>query len=167
MVRHIFETLGNPTGVQKAIEKATPDLNKIKELEKRTESLEGSLDKLKKGKKRIINLVKKCKISESEAETELDDVNEQINNQNAKLIKIISQLENRPTQKGIKQTSKKVSSVFRKRRVSSAIRVESARHANHSYEEMTWQDKRDLLEYVFGGQDKDDNRLGGYITFVD
>ena len=167
VVRHIFETLGNPTGVQKAIEKATPDLNKIKEFEKITESLEGSLEKLQKGKKRIINLVKKCKISEKEAETELDDVNEQITNQNAKLIKIKSQLENRPTQKEIKLTSKKVASVFRKLKLSSAKRTESARHANHSYEEMTWQDKRDLLEYVFSGLDKDDNRLGVYITFVD
>ena len=112
-------------------------------------------------------MVKKCKISESEAETELDDVNEQITNQSAKLININSQLENRPTQKEIKLISKKVSSVFHKWKLSSAIRAESARHANHSYEEMTWQDKRDLLEYVFSGLDKDGNRLGVYITFVD
>ena len=88
-------------------------------------------------------------------------------NHNAKLNKITSQLDNKPTHKEIKQTSKKVSSVFKKWRLSSAVAVETARHANHSYEEMTWQDKRDLVEYVFSGLDKDDNRLGVYITFVD
>src|SRR5262249_5307050 len=66
----------------------------------------------------------------------------------------------------VRAVAGRVAGAFHKRYVSAAA-VAEARTANSALSAMTWEEKRALVEAVFGGKAPGGKRMGGYIEWVD
>lgn len=71
-MRHMFEAFGNPSAVQRAIEEATPNRDKIQEAAKRLERITEELTKLERSRQRILDLVVKGTIADDSATAQLE-----------------------------------------------------------------------------------------------
>lgn len=147
VVRHLLDMCGNPEGIKQAIAKATPNLEKAKDFEKRIQKLDAELAKIDKAKTRLVNLL-----------DEFDDTTfkrkfQEQKDREAKLLeerdRIHAQLDSLPTTDKIKRVSAKQWIVG---------------HAQATYEEMSWDDQRSYLERVFAGKTPDGDRMGVYVT---
>jgi DNA invertase Pin-like site-specific DNA recombinase len=165
VMRHLFDCFGNPQAVQKAIEEAIPDREKIRENEDRVKKNNDSIDKIKAGKEKILRLISKDAITESEAEQQLYDLKNKEFRLQTENQQINESLNNRPSADKIKEISKKVSTQFRKR--TDVKLIAKKRLANHEYDQMTQKEKRSLVETVFSGKTSDGRRMGVYIEWND
>jgi len=163
VMRHLFECFGNPKAVEKAIEKAIPNLEKIKDYQKQLERIEDELNKVKSGRERILRLIANGKIADSDAENQLDELKQKEISLQTKQQQINDSLENRPSPDKIKAVSRNVSARFG----DYSLRVNTVRRAaaHKPYDEMTYDEKRALMEMVFSSKTPDGQRMGVYIEW--
>ena len=160
---HLFECFGNPQAVQKAIEQAIPNHEKIKEAEIRIKSLDESLKKIARNREELKRQRMQEIIEQEEFDNGMRELNEKKNRLMTEREQLLSSISNRPDPDKVKEISKKVSAHFRKR--VDAKLVAKKRLANHEYELMTDKEKRALVEMVFGGKTLDGRRMGVYIEW--
>jgi DNA invertase Pin-like site-specific DNA recombinase len=163
VMRYLFECFGNPKAIEKAIEKAIPDLEKIREYQKQLERIEGELKKIKAGRERIIRLVANCSITERDATNQLEEIKQREISLQTKQQQIKDSLGNRPDPEKIKAVSKKISAQFGSysMRLNTIRRVASKR----PYDKMTYDEKRALVEMVFSSRTPEGKRMGVYIEW--
>lgn len=163
VMRYLFECFGNPKAVEKAIEKAIPNLEKIREYQKQLERIEGELNKVKLGRERILRLVANGSITERDATNQLNELKQKEMSLQNKQQQINDSLGNRPDPDKIKAVSKKVSAQFR----DCSLRVNTVRRAaaHKPYDEMTYDEKRALVEMIFSSKTPDGQRMGVYIEW--
>lgn len=155
VIRHLFETFGNPLAVQRAIDEATPNRDKIAEYQERQKRLEDALAKVKVGRDRILRLVTKGTITDTDAEDELSALAKREQGHHEELSRLEECLANVPTKELMHAVAGRVSAKF------TALR----HHANASLDDMTWDDRRLLCQTVFGGNLPDGRRMGVYISW--
>ncbi|MFZ0033388.1 MAG: recombinase family protein [Sedimentisphaerales bacterium] len=158
VMRHLFECFGNPKAVERAIEKAIPNLEKVREYQKQLEHIEEELKKIKSGRERIIRLVANCSITERDATNQLDEIKQRENSLQTKQQQIKDSLGNRPDPDKVKAVSKKISSQFN----SYSLRLNTVRRiaSNKPYSKMTYDEKRALVELVFSSRTPEGKRMG-------
>jgi hypothetical protein len=159
VIRHLFQCFGNPQAVERAIEEATPNLEKIKEFVQRRNRIETELEKNKEARTKILRLLKRELIPEDEAERELEDLKDREARQRIELQGLQDSLENVPTPAAIQAVAQQISGSFRL--------TAKIKHANRALEEMTWDDRRALAQMVFSGTRAEGGRLGVYIESSD
>lgn len=167
VIRHLFDTFGNPQAVQRAIEEATPNLDKIREFQRRQEHIEESLAKIRAGRDKILGLIVKGAITEEQAEKQLDELRQLEAKHQEEALRLHDSLANVPNPTAIKAVSERVAASFKKYRLPNAKLVARLRHVDRSFEEMTWEDKRALAETVFSGYTPDGRPNGVYIETID
>lgn len=148
---HLVACFGNPAALQKAIEQATPNLDKMKEYEERSKHIEKELRKIIQGRDRILRLVGRTAITESQADKELRSLKQKESRFQTEQERLQENLANKPdphkTKSLAKQTARWVA-------------------ANQPYDKMTDKEKRALVEMVFSGKRNDNGkRLGVYIEW--
>jgi len=164
-VLHLFQTFGNPQAVERAVQRASGDMEKVREYQARVERLGSELAKVKTGRQKILDWVLTGKIPDAEAEAKLDEAK----GREAKLIEernhLTDYLGNRPSPEQIEDVSKRVAAQFRKfsARISTARRLASRLPLSR----MSWEDQRALLERVFSGTTPEGRRMGVYIAWND
>jgi len=161
---YLFDCFGNPLAVQKAIEQAMPNLEKIQESQNRLERIETELEKIEKGREKIIRFIAKGVITENQAEKQLEALKQNENNLQLEQGRLCDSLENKPSSKAIKEMSKKFSTQFR----SHHLRINTIKWAAKevaSLNKMTYEDKRALVEMVFSGKTAEGKRMGVYIEW--
>jgi DNA invertase Pin-like site-specific DNA recombinase len=166
----LFETFGNPVAVQRAIEAAVPNLERIEKLRAQMSDRQQAVAKLKSGRAKILRMLAEELISEKETKEQLALMKKQ----EARYLDDIAQIEERvqnvPSREEIEKIAGKVSASF------SGVRdmpfsgaktklVATIKSINHHPEEMTWEEKRKLLELVFSGRREDGRKMGVYITW--
>lgn len=161
VIRHLFDTFGNPKAVERAIEEATPDLKRRKECLKKIQRLNSDLKSIKKARDSILNLIEKGSLTEEQAETKLAGLQEREELLTTELDRVLTSIENVPTPEDIKATAEEVVRRFAKPKVSARKRLK-IREANQ-FDQMTWEDKRGLIELVFNGTCPDGYPMGIYI----
>ena len=159
----LHDTFGNPSGVERAIEKATPNRDKIKERLRRIQKLDSDLVGVERSRNSILTLVERDSISLEQAQKKLDEIKQRGELLIAERDQIASSLDDVPTSERIKAVARTVAKQFRGRRYGSAKRRALQREANQ-FENMTWEDKRSLVELVFEGMTDDGRPLGVYIS---
>lgn len=159
VMRHLFECFGNPSAVQKAIEEATPNLEKIREYQNRISAIDSTLNKIQAARDRILKLVVNLAIGEKESERQLKDQNKRQEKLQVEKERLLDYLESQPDFDKIKTVSKNVSTAFltRKRLIKEK--------ANINFDKMTWEEKRHLVEMVFSGKTPDGRRMGVFIEW--
>lgn len=160
---YLFDCFGNPQAVQKAIEEAIPNLEKIKESQKRIERIGKELEKINKGRDRILRFVVNDSITDSQADKELEALNKKELRLQTEQDRLNENLENLPDINKVKAASKKVSSQFK--RYTDVKLMLKKKYANREYDKMTYEEKRALVETVFSGKTPDGKRMGVYIEW--
>ena len=163
---HLFETFRNPLAVQRSVEAASGDTAKVKEFEQRIVRVAAELEKIGRGRKRILDLIADEKISQDDAAGKLTDLKEREAKLNDEQGRLADFLTGRPSREQIEDVSRKVSAAFGKYRRGS-WKVPQARMIADAkpFDEMSWEEKRWLVESVFSGKTPDGKRMGVYIAW--
>lgn len=160
VIRHLVECFGNRKAVERAIEAATPNLDKIKSLNERRERLLKNQAKNERHRERTRRHERNEVITEEQAATEYRELKRSDAEIAAKLRQIDAELDGTQTSTQRKMIASSVAKHFRKR----ASANKWAAH-NIDYADMSWADKRSLVESVFGGTMPDGRRMGVYISW--
>ncbi len=166
VIRHLFDCFGNPKAVERAIEAATPNRAKIEEQRQRQERIAESLKKIDTGRERILALVAADSITKEQATNQLHKLKQQECQLSEEWQRLDDSLDNVPTPEEIRAIAKQLAEHSKKRVVSAKWRA-TRRHIDHAFAEMTWDERRSLVEKVFGGKTPDGKRMGVYIERAD
>ncbi len=168
VLRRLFEVFGNPAAVERAIEQAVPDLDAVRQAEQRRAELDALIEKEKKGRQNVLTLVQSGRVAVEEAEQTLEASQEKIAHLQHEYDRLSASVASIPSVAEVKEAARAVAAAASKfRRPSKAFVRASARIglANSDFSRMTWDDKRDLLQRVFGGRMPDGNRAGVYLEW--
>ncbi|NLF73140.1 MAG: recombinase family protein [Candidatus Anammoximicrobium sp.] len=157
VIRHLFELFGNPRAMQRAIENATPNLHKLNELRRRSDRLLEQIEKINRGRDRILKLISNELVTEEQAQSQLQEMNLREATLRDEAQQINAQLGRQPTPDAIKDLAENATEIFRKR-------VDARPWAaSRDWDGMTWDDKRALIQTVFDGTTPDGRPCGVYI----
>jgi hypothetical protein len=167
VIRELFECFGNPQAVKRAIEAATPNLAKIKEDQERVTKLEKMLERVKRNRARTLGLRDKELISEEVETNRLKELKAEEDRYLEERNRLNNNLQNMPTPEAIQEVSTKIAAKFKNYRYCDARLIANVRHANHAFDEMTWTEKRALVETVFSGKTTEGKREGVFVEWLD
>jgi site-specific DNA recombinase len=156
----LFKTFGNPEAVRKAVEAALPDPVEINDLHDRKTRLEADLRKVNDAKERIINAVADGTLTNAEARKKKDDLDKRIKELEEVLATVSKQLETVPTPEQIQATGVRLASRFHTLDFCTTTAI------NSDFAAMTYEDKRALVEMVFGGKTVDGTKMGVWVSWV-
>jgi len=163
VMRYLFDMFGNPVAIQKAVEKAMPDLQKIKQYQKRVGRIGDELKKVERSRERTLRRMNNEDITESQASKEFKLLKQKESSLCAERDRLNEYLGNRPNESTIRDVSRRVFKQF-SRGVKTKLTA-TKRHIDHAYGEMTNEDKRALLEMIFSGKLPNGRPMGVYITW--
>ena len=149
---HLFSVSGNIPRLERAIEAATPNREKVDHLLETHRRLTKIGEQLKRKKKRLIDAVSDGLIAGQEIKTKMDEI---VNNENAiseEINLIDAQLGDQPTKSQIQRRAKLWQAVLK-----NACRGYSNIFA------MSYEDKRQLIELALGGRNAEGVRYGVYV----
>jgi DNA invertase Pin-like site-specific DNA recombinase len=157
----LFTLFGNPSAVQRAVEAATPNKDKIEEARRRLTGLEDDLGRVKVETKNLVRGIARGTISEEDAAEERADLREREAALLADKERLQATLANVPTKQEVEQVAKRVTRLFRPH-VDVKLNLE-VDHANSDFDGMSWEDRRALAQMVFAGKTLDGLRRGVYV----
>ena len=155
VLRVLFDVFSNPKRIQQAIDEATPNRDKIASLREDQKHWEELLKQTKLGKERVVKKVADGVLSDAEITKQMGALREREAEQREKLQRIKNQLEGVPSPEEVQAVSKVLSG-----------RIYALRDSATDYNAMTWDEKRALVEQVFGVEMPDGKRGGVYIEWM-
>jgi site-specific DNA recombinase len=164
VVRHLFETFGNPKAVARAIEEATPNQERVNEVREQMKRLERTSEKRRTARKGILRFITSGHLLEDDGDVQkqLDDLNQADAKDAAELERLAQSISNIPTPELTKAAAEEVVRKFTRRRVSMKREIKT-REINANLSGMAWDEKRDLIATVFRGHQPDGRPNGVYL----
>jgi site-specific DNA recombinase len=147
---HLFNLLGNPAAVQRAVEAASGDMEKVKEYQERLARVVAELKKIEQGRQRILDLILKDAIGQGQAEAKLQEVKDREGRLQEERGRLDDYLANRPNPEQIKVAAKQAVASIDK---------------GQPFTRMSWEDQRALVEMLFSGRTADGKRMGVYLSW--
>jgi site-specific DNA recombinase len=165
VLRHLFNTFGNPAQLERAIERALPNLDAHRRHQERLAELDALISKEKDGRQKILKLVRRNVCGMEEAEQQLKESQERIDAYEVERKELVATTSNIPTVAEVRDAAGKTAARFE--RVSKAIvKLNAARGISvGDFARMKWEDKHDLFKRVFAGKTPDGRRAGVYIEW--
>jgi DNA invertase Pin-like site-specific DNA recombinase len=165
VLRHLFNTFGNPVAFERAVERAMPNLDAHRQHQARLAELDALIRKEMDGRQKVLKLVQRGLCDMDEAGEGLGEAKEKIDRFQAERDRLAASTSNIPSVAEVKETAASVASKFK--RVSKAqARIIAAKGVSAGdFEKMKWEDRRDLLQRVFAGKTPDGKRAGVYIEW--
>ena len=148
----LFECFGNAVAIKKAVDAATPNVDEIRRQEERIVRIDGELEKIKKGRDRTLAMIFNDTISDEQAESRLLTMKEREQQLRDEQSRLSEALSSRMSDDQVKRVAKQTSRWFA---------------SSKPLSQMSYEDKRGLVEMVFGGHRPDGSRMGVYITWKD
>ena len=168
VIDDLFEMLGNPKATRRAVEAAIPNLKKVHESEERVAQLEEALVKLRNGRTKVIRFIGDQLIADEDAQSQLATMKREEIRLSDKLRDLQTFLEDRPSSEAIRSAAAIVSKKFGKLRYMSDAKLRLVLKVglvNDSTADMTWDEKRALVEAAFMGKDAEGRRMGVYVRW--
>ncbi|HPQ22265.1 MAG TPA: recombinase family protein, partial [Saprospiraceae bacterium] len=157
VIEDIFEMLGDLPRIEQATKAAIPNLKEMDELRREIEQAEKELQKIKKMKDNLIDSVENGELYGDDIKERMGKHRETEALLRSKIDLGKSKLKNIPSEDDIKRKSGILLRLMRN----------ILKRKKHLDEEMTFDDKRKLLQYVFDGKDAHGKRCGVYIRKSD
>jgi len=142
--------------MEQAVKETVPNLKEIQELKVQLEKNVQELKKIKLAKDKLLDKVEKGIIDDDDLRERFQKHKDREALLRSENEKIQSKLKTVPTEQIIKQKTQLMQRV-----------KESYFHSEAHLKEMTFEDKRLLLQKIFSGTDKDGNRYGVYVEKKD
>jgi len=155
VMRHLFETLGNPLAMQRAVEQATPDAGKVEEARGELEQVARELERVQAERGRVVRMVARGLLTDEHVADEMAKIGEREARLQDRSARLLATLQHIPEPEAVKSRAKRIAEGWFERRMAAR------------YEDMTWEDKRGLVQLVFGGKTSDGGRMGVYLTRSD
>jgi hypothetical protein len=164
----LFNVFGNKPALERAISAALPDPEGAGDRRKTSERLQRALAGLQSGRERLVRLIARGKLTEGQAEKELDSLNERERILREELAGVKAALEEAPSPEEVKAVVEAVGKRFLRysdpkewARRMKRVEVEAG-----GIEAMSWEEKKELVQWVFGGKDAKGERLGVRVRRV-
>lgn len=149
----LVRTLGDVERINNAIKQATPDISKVKSLEKEQTNLTNEAKKIIIQKDKVVDKVAEGLLTDTEVKTKLDKLRAREASINTRLINITEELNSVPDPVKVKRLTALGIKVLRDVTKNSPEKI-----FKKSYE---W--KRNLIEHAFAGTDVRGKRFGVYV----
>lgn len=159
VVIQLFNLLGSPAHIERAIRSAVPECDKLM---KRRQVLEVDLSKLVKGRERILSLVVKDVLTDEQAESQLSALNQRESILRAEMDKLTAQLESIPDEEAIRCYVEKIGSTIFV--YDDNLNEHPGGNDLGTFLQMTYADKRRLVETVFSKPLADGKPAGVYVS---
>ena len=148
----IVQTMGDPVRIQKAIERASPDMKKVEDLKKELERLMANLKNISRNKEKTIDGYVEGIFNKEDSKRKMDKLYEQEDLINSRLSVIKNELANIPDPDRIKQLSK----------WAVGITADITKNPKFIFTK-SYEHQRKVVESAFAGHDAKGNRLGVYM----
>lgn len=152
VLQHLFQMFGDVDRIEKAVEKATPNLEEVNRLQAEQQELQQSKETVQAERDNLVKLTAKGILSEDEVDKQIKDVRSRLQAIQDRFDVIEAHLASRPDPEQVKRKSKLAKAV-----VADVLKSEAA------YKKMTYERKRKLVETAFAGKDAEGCRLGVYV----
>lgn len=152
---HLFKAVGDLAGLERAIAEATPDLGEIQELSERIIKVENELNKINQLKDKVVKAIAVDAITLEDAKTTMQGYREKEALFKSELEEIKLKLKN---------SSNLDHNKIEKRARNIMLMHKQWFKSLHRYQQMTYEDKRKMLQNIFDGVSDTGNRLGVYVT---
>jgi hypothetical protein len=129
----------------------------VKELEREKDFIEKNIKKIAQRINNLIDAIADGKISDIDVKAKMEKLREEEQSFVDRRTVAVTQLENIPTKASIQQTAKRYASR------TAVIRDAFSRASSDDLRNMTYNDKRELIEHAFSGKDAEGKRLGVYV----
>ncbi len=150
---HLIGAFGDVERLKKAVDRATPDLDKLDRLAEEQETLAGELKKILSRKEHVIDMIEDGLLSKEEVKLRMEKLREREANIQTRLMTIEDQLESVPDPARVKRLSE----------FGLAVLVNATKNSPQLIFSKSYEWKRNLVEHAFGGKDTNGQRLGVYI----
>jgi hypothetical protein len=152
VLAQLFEVFGDRAKIEEAAKRAIPDLRETKKLRKQSDRNQQELKKIPISRDRLLDRVEKGIIEDEDLRERWSKLKEREMLLNSEIEQIQSKLRSVPTEEDISRAAQLM------------LRVkESYLQSEAHLKEMGFEDKRALLQSLFGGTDKDGKRYGVYV----
>jgi hypothetical protein len=151
----LFGMFGDAKNIERAMERAIPNMEKIQKLKGEKPTLEKQLAKTQKERDRLVAAIAKGIITEEEASKQLTGIRERKVFQTEEIERIERELANVPSDKMMKRKAQ----LFKRQ-------MESLYGYYRRYRrflKMSFEEKQELCRRAFDGKDAEGKRLGVYI----
>ena len=149
----IYENFGDTHSVEESIKRSLPDLDKIKLFNKEVEEFKSDLRILEVKRNRILNAIADGVITNEDVSKMMTELKSKESVLHENIVKIEFQLNSMPTEKQISTTSQ-----LMQRTMESYFKCDGHKR------EMSFEDKRKLLQDIFSGKTSDGRRAGIFVT---
>ena len=162
---HLFSQFYDQKGLEVAIKKAIPNADEANKLHNQLETLQKESEKNTNGTRNIIREVASGRLTGPVVEEEMAKLKEREKLIQAKIYSIQEELGNQPTAKEIKAAGSRIRKLLSKNpyAIKKATIASYYRNTERLYS-MTYEEKRQLLQYFFGGKDSYGKRYGVYAS---
>jgi DNA invertase Pin-like site-specific DNA recombinase len=164
----LFDTFGNPRRVQAAIKEAVPNQAKVEAERERHGRLTLDLGKIDSQRQRVVDAIADGRLTAEQSRKKLDNLAAQETALEEELKRIAGTLANVPTAEEVKKAAEQIKDKVHKyanKRRGDAVLAAARDAANHDIDGMTWEERRALVQMVFGGKTADGRRLGVYVSW--
>lgn len=163
----VLDFYGNPTAVQKAMDKAIPNREKLQELDEREARIQKQLASVTKRTDQLLDAIADNTVPRDVAKRKLDGFAEDEAKLNAQLVQLRSERASVPTPELVKLTADHfVARLGKTLRYTNAKKV-IERQRLLTPDALTFKEKRDLVKEAFQGVALDGKPAGVYIFAID
>lgn len=164
---HLFDCFGNPAGLEKAVQAAFPNQQRISKVRERIAELGRQRERIKQERAKVLNRNERGLIPDDEADERLTRLRETDFRLAEELERLGESIENVPSLETVKETAAKVVEQFKpkpkQRKIAGARKAAAINSADTDFNAMTWEEKRQLTEMVFSGKTLTGKRMGVYV----
>ncbi len=163
LLAKLADLWGNPTAIEKALREAEPEKAEVDKARKQLERIQAELAKVKDGRDRILGFIAKGIITDDQAERQLKTINER----EIGLADEGSRLQQRLSGTLSPNDRQRLVDHLGNSRRRAGSRHRDIIRAVQDPSRMTWEQKRLLVQDVFGGTMHDGKRMGVYVAPID
>jgi DNA invertase Pin-like site-specific DNA recombinase len=161
---HLFATFGDEASLEKAVRNVIPSSSEIETLQEDLVDYYDKLQKIKKAKQRLIKAFADGTLRDDQIKEEMDSREEEERAISVEIEKLKSKLETSPSANEIEETGKKVRRKFK--RFGDSIKIahmKSFYNCFVHFQQMSYDEKKEMMQSFFAGKDEDQKRRGVYI----
>jgi DNA invertase Pin-like site-specific DNA recombinase len=161
VLMHLFDLFGNPSAVQRAVEKAVPDLDKVEDARQRLIDLEAELKRIEVKQDRVMDQIADGLLTREAIERKATKLRDEERSVRGEIGLIKAALANVPTREEVERAAQKVVRAFRPH--VDVKRLYETRTINADLGGMSFADRRKLIEMVLCGKTPAGERMGVYV----